>query len=167
MVFIPFAFHAAVASLAVWAAFEDIRYMRLRNTIALSIAMLFPAYAIITLTLSETLAHVVAGAIMFAIGFGLYLARVWGGGDAKLLAAIALWPAVRDVPALLMLVTIAGGALALIALALKHGKILPKMAVRAPWIYGPETGWFASLTRGETVVPYGVAIALGTLITLF
>lgn len=90
----------------------------------------------------------VAGVLMFAL-------RWIGGGDAKLFAAAALWlgwPAfVTDVAA----TGLAGGALALLLLALRSAPVRP-LALAGP-------AWFARLAEPGESVPYGVAIAVGAL----
>lgn len=158
--------HCAVFSAVLLAAYEDVRFMRIRNAIPLAVAALFlPMLALAPL--NEIIAHLVAGGVIFAICAGLFFAGLFGGGDAKLLGAVALWPSLHELPAFLMIMTISGGVLALIALALKKSPFLDGLKTRHPTVFGPENGWLASLSRGETVVPYGVAIAIATSITVF
>lgn len=158
--------HCAVFAALLLAAYEDLRFMRIRNTIALAVALLFVPMAFL-LPLNELLAHLTAGGIVFAICIALFFAGLLGGGDAKLLGAVALWPDLHELPAFLMIMTIAGGVLALAALALRKGAFLEKLKTGNPVLFGPEQGWFASLSRGETVVPYGVAIAIASAVILF
>lgn len=158
--------HIAVSLLMVFAAWEDVRTLRIRNSLALAVAVLFVPMAFI-LPLNETLAHLACGGIIFLIGIFLFFAGLFGGGDTKLLGAAALWPSLYELPAFLLIMTVAGGVLALAALALKKSGILPKLPASHPAVFGGEKGWLASLARGETVVPYGVAIAIATILTLF
>lgn len=158
--------HCAVFSAVLLAAFEDVRFMRIRNTIALAVAALFLPMLVLV-PLNEIIAHLVVAGVIFAICAALFFAGLFGGGDAKLLGAIALWPTLHELPAFLMIMTITGGALGLIALVLKRTTFLEALKTKHPVVFGPENGWFASLARGETVVPYGVAIAVATAITIF
>lgn len=57
--------------------------------------------------------HLLAGLGLFAIGFGLFAFGLFGGGDAKLLAAAGLWFGWPDVMPFLVMTVFAGGALAL------------------------------------------------------
>lgn len=73
---------------------------------------------------------------LFAIAFAI---RAMGGGDVKLIAAVALWLPPEFVVALLMIMSLAGGALTL-AMLIRH-----RLARRS----------------GRLEIPYGVAIAFG------
>lgn len=75
---------------------------------------------------------------LFAIAFAL---GAMGGGDVKLVAAIALWLPAGSVLALLFIMSVAGGALTL-AMLIRH-----KLARR----------------QEQLEIPYGVAIAFGGL----
>lgn len=87
-----------------------------------------------------SLAVLVAGAALFFL-------RLWGAGDAKLLAALALWAPPAGLPTLLLWTVMSGGLLALLIILAR--RILPEnwrgLAVLSP-------------SRG---VPYGIAIAVG------
>lgn len=160
------ALHCAVFAAVVLAAYEDVRFMRIRNNIALAVVALFLPMLVL-LPLNEVIAHLVTGGVIFAICAALFFAGLFGGGDAKLLGAVALWPTLHEVPAFLMIMTITGGVLAILAIVLKKSKFLDELKVKNPKLFGPEEGWLASLSRGETVVPYGVAIAVATVVTVF
>lgn len=148
------------------AAFEDIRHMRIRNDLCIAVAALFIPYAF-SLPMPEVLQHLACGAILFAATAALFFFRAIGGGDAKMLAALGLWLTFTTLPLFLVAMSVAGGGLALVAILLRKSGALTKIALRAPRFIGPEEGWLASLARGETVVPYGVAIAIATAITFF
>ena len=86
---------------------------------------------------------------MFAFGW-------LGGGDAKLMAATALWWQWDDAMIYVVYTTIIGGVL---ALALVFGrKFIPSRVLTAPWAY--------HLFRDEKKMPYGLALAAGALLTL-
>jgi prepilin peptidase CpaA len=90
---------------------------------------------------------------VFVLGLGtLLFARGWmGGGDAKVLAASALWFDLDQGWKMLVAVAIAGGLEAIFIMLLRL----------LPW---PEIwrGQIAALRRGEDL-PYGVAIAAGVI----
>jgi prepilin peptidase CpaA len=75
---------------------------------------------------------------LFAIAFAI---GAMGGGDVKLVGAVALWLPWQAVLALLVLMSLAGGALTL-AMVLRH-----RLARR----------------QGQPEIPYGLAIAFGGL----
>lgn len=151
-----------VIMLALFAAYEDVRYLRIRNPVALAVAVLFVPVAF-TLTWQGLAVHATIAAIVLAVGFALFAAGLFGGGDAKLLAALALWLPPAALPPFLLVMAFAGGAVALAALALRHvpalAQFLPVLAAKCG-----DKSWFAALARGETVVPYGIAIAVATIV---
>ena len=78
-----------------------------------------------------------------------------GGGDVKLFAVIALWAGPAHLPALLVVTTLTGGAMALLALS----------AARFTAIYAFTR---LGIDRGRDMLmdgqlPYGAAIAAGGL----
>jgi prepilin peptidase CpaA len=75
---------------------------------------------------------------LFAIAFAI---GAMGGGDVKLVSAVALWLPWPAVLALLMIMSLAGGALT-VALVIRHR---------------------LARSEGQLEIPYGVAIAFGGL----
>lgn len=157
---------ATALLLALIAAVEDVRHLRIRNDLCIAVAALFIPYAF-TLSLHDFTMHLISGAIVFTVTAAMFFARLFGGGDAKLLSALAVWFAPAQLMAFLLLMGLAGGVLGLIAIGMKRSNALERLAPRFPKIISPEDGWLASLHRGQTVVPYGVAIAFAAALTLF
>lgn len=155
------ALRLAVAALTIFAAYDDLRAMRIRNMAVIAVVVLFVPL-LFSMPIKAACAQMIAAAIMLAIGAGLFFAGLFGGGDAKLIAALALWIPVTSLPAFLLIMTIAGGVLALAGLALRRN---PRLATWAATM--PEGSWPARLAGGSSVIPYGVAIALAALLTLF
>jgi prepilin peptidase CpaA len=103
---------------------------------------------LIGVNLGVAVGGLVAGMAMFALG--------WiGGGDAKLFAAVSLWLGWPAVISFLAGATLAGGALALLLLAVRT----PLARAHVP-AFG---GWVDRLTTPGEPAPYGVAIACGAL----
>ena len=125
------------------AAFTDIRERRIANWLNGAIALAAPVYwwasgldlwPGVALQLGLTLA-------VFAVGAGLFAIRAMGGGDVKLLTALALW-----VPPLAFMKL-------LIAMALAGGVLTVGLGI-----------WHVTRRRKDRLaVPYGVAIAFGGL----
>lgn len=145
LVLAPLAKCGLLAGLAVAAAFD------VRRRIIPNEAVLVVAGAGMSLRLLDF--QGVALAVSVAIALGLLVAlgqlarfAIFGGGDAKLIAAVSLSQAPSDVSALLLHIALAGGGVALFYL------------VRSRLVAQPL---LVSL-RSQSI-PYGVAILLGTL----
>jgi len=63
--------------------------------------------------------HAAAAVAVFAVGAALFALGVWGGGDVKLCAALALLTGFSDLPRFLFVMAVAGGVVALAVLALR------------------------------------------------
>ncbi len=102
-------------ALAIW---WDLRSMRLPNWLTGATALLFVPYAVAFLGWEEAGWRLVGGALVLVIGYALFFAGRMGGGDAKLLAACALFVPARDImPALYLLCFWLAVGLALLLLA--------------------------------------------------
>lgn len=109
-----------------------------------------PAAELLT-CLGVGVAALLAGMVMFAL-------RWIGGGDAKLMAASALWLGASGLAPFLMWTTLAGGALTFILIAARrHGAAFVGHT-------GPDAEhWVGRLMDRQGDVPYGVAICIGAL----
>ncbi|EYD76718.1 Type IV prepilin peptidase TadV/CpaA [Rubellimicrobium mesophilum DSM 19309] len=81
---------ALAAPILLWIAWTDFRVMRIRNSAVLA------ALAVFVLTIPaigwpEAGFRLMAGVIVFAAGFALFAARMVGGGDVKMGAALMLF----------------------------------------------------------------------------
>jgi prepilin peptidase CpaA len=79
----------------------------------------------------------------------MYFFRVLGAGDSKLLTVVTLFVGWAQFPRFLVLVALAGGAIAAVSLVLRPTRALVMFQMRGKGDYG----------RG---IPYGVAIAIAT-----
>jgi prepilin peptidase CpaA len=128
-----------LAVLLLLAALSDIRTRTISNRLNLVIALLAPlAWWEMGLSLYPDIAWQIGAAlIVFAVFFALFAVGGIGGGDVKMVAAMALWlPAAMVLPAMMVMAYIGGG----IALA---------MLIHRKW----------RKIQGVSEVPYGVAIA--------
>jgi prepilin peptidase CpaA len=140
------------AGLLVWASIGDVRVYRIPNWISLAIAALY-----IPFVLSSgdkvgpmLLQGYTVGLLALAIGFLLFMTKIMGGGDAKLLSAIGIWAGTAHAWDALVLTAVAGGILAVIVAATIPMRI--KLRGKA----------MVDKVRA-TKLPYGVAIAVGGL----
>lgn len=140
--------------LAVAAAVSDFRSLRIPNMFPAAIAALFlPAAALHGMPLQLFFGHLAVGAVVLLIGVGLFAARALGGGDGKLLAALALWAGPELAVPFLICTVLFGGGLAFAALAANR-IALPVWAYSIDWI---------AATGKRRSIPYGVAIALAAM----
>jgi prepilin peptidase CpaA len=138
-----------------FAASIDLLTMTIPNRVSSALVVTFPPSALlIGMDWVAFGSHVGAGALMLVVGIGMF-ARGWlGGGDAKLLAAAALWLGFDHLAGYLLLVAIAGGALALLILSYRNW---------APpaWMLGQP--WAMRLHDKKVGIPYGIALAAAAL----
>jgi prepilin peptidase CpaA len=149
----PFWLIAALLVALAAAALEDGWRLRISNQIPLTIAFL----AIVAIALAgpriALWQNLTLFAAVLAIGTALFGAGLLGGGDVKLLASCCLWFDLSGGWRLMVIVAIAGGALALVILLMKV--VLPE---------GPRS-WIP--LKPKSGVPYGVSIAAGTAISIW
>jgi len=92
----------------------DALSLRIPNWLTLLIAILFFPMALLTgMAWADIGMHAVAGVAMFVAGFVLFSLGLFGGGDAKLLAAAGLWLGWPHLMPFLVMTAFAGGLLAL------------------------------------------------------
>ncbi|HEX3919634.1 MAG TPA: prepilin peptidase [Caulobacteraceae bacterium] len=144
------------AALVIGAAVKDISSFTIPNWISIALAAAFIPAAlalgvslpVIGISFAVGIAALVLAAVMFALG--------WiGGGDAKLMAAAALWVGLRGIGPFAIYTGLAGGALALALVALRSAWLRP-IAHAGP-------AWTRRLATPGESAPYGVAIAIGAL----
>lgn len=141
------------ALLAFGAAY-DLLTMTIPNRVSIALVALFVVVAPVAgVSGHEFLMHFTAGAIVLLGGITLFAIGGFGGGDAKLLAAAALWIGFDQLVDFLAYVTIFGGALAVAILLYRNMPIIG--------VYMPD--WAMKLHRRGTGIPYGIAIAASAL----
>lgn len=156
-----------VLCLVITAAYTDLIKLRIPNIMPVLITASFVlAIAIDVFTgagiFQSPTSHLIAGAIVFAVMLILFFMRLFGGGDAKLIPAVALWVGLQGLPVFLMMTTIIGGILALLSIFLRKTKIGQTLLTKLLHYPKLTDGWFGAMAKGETVIPYGLAIAIGT-----
>lgn len=122
---------AATIVLLAAAAVSDITRYRIPNTIVYAIVAAFAVGAIANFAWPAIVWPVLAGVAMFLLGAGLFAFGLFGGGDVKLVAAMALWTGFADLPRFLLIMGFAGGLIGLVLL-LKRRRQQPAMASSAP-----------------------------------
>lgn len=139
-----------------FAAAMDLLTMRIPNRISgLMVLAFFPLAALAGLGISEIVDHLAAGMLMLLLGLLLFIPGWFGGGDAKLMAASALWIGPENMMLYVLYVATAGG---FIAMAFSSARAVP-----LPRALLGEA-WALRLHRHDTGIPYGLALAAGALL---
>ena len=134
---------ATLALMLIWAAIVDVRTFTISNKLNLAIALMAPLFwwaTGIDLWPDAAIRVGVAVGVFLLFALAFYIGAM-GGGDVKLAAALALWFAPGDTIWLIILMSMAGGALTLVVMGVHR----------------------ARQKEGRPEVPYGVAIAFGGL----
>jgi prepilin peptidase CpaA len=144
------------AALVIGAAVRDLASFTIPNWISIALAAAFaPAALLLGVSLPDIGISVAVGAGMLVVGAGMFALGWIGGGDAKLMAAAALWVGLRGLAPFAIYTALAGGLLAVALVALRSHWLRPLAAA------GP--GWTQRLATPGEAAPYGVAIAVGAL----
>ncbi|MFN0024106.1 MAG: prepilin peptidase [Parvularculaceae bacterium] len=154
---VPLIFLSAFPAALIIAALNDIYEFKIPNWVS---AVLFCAYFAAGLGLGADAGVLLEGLLLacaaLVIGFALFALRIIGGGDAKLLAASAPWVGLSALAPFMVNVALAGAALAIVLLLFRRMPPLP--------IYA-QTPWLLRLHQRPKDIPYGVAIAVGALLS--
>lgn len=144
--YLSFALLGALALLLVSAGIEDVRTREIADWKNALIALLAPAWWWASgLGLWPGAAIQIGVALLvFALFVGAFALGQMGGGDVKLIGALALWLPPMPLMWMLVVMSLAGGALTLVMLAER---------------------WWRPAER-PLEIPYGVAIAIAGLLSL-
>jgi prepilin peptidase CpaA len=136
---------SALAIALLIAAFTDLRRRQIDNWLNAAIALGAPLFWLASgLSLIDIGYQLALAVVAFAFLAGLFALRAMGGGDVKLLTALALWITPLWFMRLLIVMAIVGGLLTL--------------------IFG---AWhIARRQQGRIAIPYGIAIAFAGLWTI-
>ena len=144
--FLAVALPIVLGLLLVSCGIEDARTREIANAKNAAIALLAPVwwFAIGMDPWPGMAVQLLAAAIVFALFVGAFALGQMGGGDVKLIGALALWLAPLNLVSMLIAMSLVGGVLTLVFL------------IDAKW-----------RRHGAAVeVPYGVAIAIAGLLAL-
>jgi prepilin peptidase CpaA len=147
-------------ALMILAAVSDCASLRIPNWLTGFTALAFFPMAWATgMPIAELGWHVLAGIILFFAGYALFALGLFGGGDAKLMAAAGLWFGTAQSLNFLTMTAIAGGILALV--------IAVWAAAFLSWdMSGSERTLplRQRLRQWAPKVPYGIALAVGAIL---
>jgi prepilin peptidase CpaA len=139
----------------IFAAFTDLFTMRISNRISLALIAGFLVLAPFSGMTWQTFGwHLAAGVVVLAVTFVLNMLGTFGGGDAKLVSAVALWVGMEQLLVYLLTAAMFGGTLCLAILAFR------KYPLPVAWL---AQTWISRLHQPKGKVPYGIALAAGAL----
>jgi prepilin peptidase CpaA len=143
--------------LMILAGAGDALTMRIPNWLNILIALLFFPMAVLTgMPVADIGLHLAVGVAMFVLGFALFSLGLFGGGDAKLLAAAGLWLGWPDLLDFLVVTAIAGGILALCVGAWSVIRFNSELQ---------DGSIFRRFKSIKPNVPYGYAFAIGAVLS--
>lgn len=129
--------------------------MKIRNAVVVFLAAAYAALAPLTgMGLAEIGESAGFAALVLLCMFALFSAGWIGGGDAKLIAVVALWLGAGNAGLFLLWVAAFGGLLTVAILQLRSVR-LPAPCLSVTWI--------ARLRAPKSGIPYGAAIASAAL----
>jgi len=142
----------------VYAAVSDMISMTIANRLSLFLAGSFVLFAFLAgLPLAEMGMHLATGTGVLVVTFALFALGVMGGGDAKLMAATAVWFGFD--PSLVEYLTtsaVLGGVLTLALLIYR----------KSAWAtFTGNNILLRHFADAKAGIPYGVALGIGGLIT--
>jgi Flp pilus assembly protein protease CpaA len=110
---------AGFGALLVCASCFDVLRLRIPNIIPLGLVVLFAFRLLVEPGIDAPLEHFAAMALTLLILLPVFAFDMLGGGDIKLLSAVALWLGMPKLGALLILVGLLGGIFALFWLGMR------------------------------------------------
>jgi prepilin peptidase CpaA len=141
--------------LMAFAACSDFLTMTIPNKVALALlAGFFVLAPAVGMAPGEIGMHLGASAIVLILAFGCFSFGWIGGGDAKLVAATALWFGFENLLPYLYMASLLGGALTLLMLQFR---LIP-----LPNILRGQS-WAERLHSKKAGIPYGIALAAAAL----
>lgn len=140
----------------IFAGVRDLTTMTIPNWLTLALALSFFVVApLAEMPLSEIAQHAAVAVVTLLLGM-VFFAKGWiGGGDAKLMAAVALWLGWAQALPYFVIASILGGGLTLLILGYRNLP-LPPFVLRQAWALRLH-----DRTEG---VPYGLALAAAGLL---
>lgn len=140
---LPDLFGILLAVMLLMAAWTDIKTRTISNELNAAIALIAVAFWWVAgdALWPDVAIRIGIAVLLFFIFAGLFMLKMMGGGDVKMIAALALWLPFNALMVMLTVMALAGGVITVVLL------------IRQRWRPNAE--------RPE--VPYGVAIAIGGL----
>lgn len=163
------AYGALLIPLAVIITYYDVRYRRIPNAFVLATLLSGIIVNIIFGGIQGVLVSLGGCALAFILMFIMHVFGAMGAGDVKLFAAIGSVTGAAYVFPMFLIVILMGGLLAVIS-ALRARAVRSTCLRVIQILVGLLPGWqmprFAVPADRRLTIPYGVAITVGSIITL-
>lgn len=145
-------------ALLITAAGWDLASYTIPNTLQIAMIASFAIFAFaVGMTPEAVGTHALAGVAGIVAGFALFAFNLVGGGDAKLFGCTLLWFGFHDILDYALMVSLLGGGLTILMLAMRRMPLPARLASQA---------WIARLHDQKGGIPYGVALAAGAFVIL-
>ena len=155
--------------LAIIIAYYDVRYRRIPNAFVLATLAAGVAINAMFSGLPGIAASFTGCALGFVLMFMLHVFGAMGAGDVKLFAAIGAVTGAGLVIPTFIVVILTGGVLAVVSM-IRAGMVMTTMHRVLQIFVGMLPGWqmpkFAVPTDRKHTIPYGVAITMGSIISM-
>jgi prepilin peptidase CpaA len=143
-------------ALMAFAAASDLFTMTISNRVSLALVAGFLVLALLSgMGLHDILLHFGAGAAVLVAAFACFAMGWVGGGDAKVVASVALWFGFDHLLNYLVYASLLGGALTILLLQFRLWPLPAALAGQT---------WLNRLHDKQSGIPYGIALAIGALI---
>lgn len=160
---------ALLLPLAIVIAYYDVRYRRIPNAFVLATLIGGIAINAIFGGFSGVASSVGGCVLAFVLMFMLHIFGAMGAGDVKLFAAIGAVTGSQMVIPTFVVVILTGGLLAVVSMV-RSGMVKTTMHRVLQILVGMLPGWqmpkFAVPTDRRHTIPYGVAITMGSIISV-
>ena len=158
-----------LAPLAAVVIYYDVRYRRIPNPVVLAALVAGLAFNTTFGGLAGTISSLQGLALAFVPMFLMHIFGAMGAGDVKLFGAVGAVLGIEMVPMALVLVIFLGGALAVYSM-IRAGRVFSTLHGVMRIFVGILPGWemprFTMPPDRRYTVPYGVAIMLGSILTV-
>lgn len=150
------------STLMLWAAYSDLSSYTLSNRLCLAVALLYPVYLLTLifhnhgLPVADIMISLALAVIIFIICAGFFALGLMGGGDVKLMPAVALWAGADHILPYLFIASVTGGLFAI--------AVIVRNRLNQSKYYKSSGNINLSVANiKQSAVPYGVGIAIGGL----
>ena len=162
LVFFMFSCLVALAC-GVMAAVSDVKTLKIPNMYPVMVLGAFVvgygasfAFGYHEMVFSPWKEHLISGGVLFLGGFILFATGAYGAGDSKLIAAFGFWFGFKALVCFIFYTSLIGALVAVFTMFVKRSKPFKD----------PKSVWLKRVQEeGARDVPYGVAIAIGAVIT--
>ena len=155
--------------LAIIITYYDVRYRRIPNAFVLATLAAGVAINAIFAGFPGVVASLAGCALAFVLMFMLHVFGAMGAGDVKLFAAIGAVTGASLVLPTFIVVILTGGLLAVVSV-IRAGILMTTTHRVLQILVGMLPGWqmpqFAVPTDRKHTIPYGVAITMGSIISI-